>query len=56
MKASDRKLLEEKWSSIYDTSMYYVRMNSCKGVPATDGLQAGVEVTPGYPDTSVGTT
>ena len=30
--------------------MYYVRMGENKGVPVTDGLMAGTEVTPGYPD------
>lgn len=50
MSQSDRKQLEEKWGSIYDTAMYYVRMGENKGVPITDGLMAGTEVTPGYPD------
>lgn len=50
MSQSDRKQLEEKWGSIYDTAMYYVRMGENKGVPVTDGLMAGTEVTPGYPD------
>lgn len=50
MSTQDRKELEEKWSSIYDTAMYYVRMGENKGIPVTDGLKAGVEVTPGYPD------
>lgn len=55
MTASDRKLLEEKWGSIYDTSMYYVKMREHSGIPCTDGLQAGTEVTPGYPDSTSGT-
>ena len=50
MSQSDRKQLEEKWGSIYDTAMYYIRMGENKGVPVTDGLMAGTEVTPGYPD------
>jgi len=50
MSASDRKELETKWSSIYDTAMYYVRLGENKGMPVTDGLMAGTEVTPGYPD------
>ena len=50
MSQSNRKQLEEKWGSIYDTAMYYVRMGENKGVPVTDGLMAGTEVTPGYPD------
>ena len=49
MKQSDRKLLDEKWGDIYDNAMYYVRMGETNGVPNTDGLQAGYEVTPGYP-------
>lgn len=55
MTAADRKILEEKWGSIYDTSMYYVKMREHSGIPCTDGLQAGTEVTPGYPDTTSGT-
>lgn len=54
MSSSDRKLLEEKWDSIYDTAMYYVRLNKSSGIPATDGVLAGTEVTPGYPDTNSG--
>lgn len=54
MSTSDIKLLEEKWDSVYDTAMYYVRMGESKGIPLTTGLQAGVEVTPGYPDRSEG--
>ena len=56
MTSNDKKILEDKWSSIYDTSMYYVRMRDKYGCPSTDGLQAGVEVTPGYPDTNTGLT
>lgn len=55
MTASDRKVLEDKWGSIYDTSMYYVKMREHSGIPCTDGLQAGTEVTPGYPDSTSGT-
>lgn len=50
MSSKDRELLETKWSSIYDTAMYYVRLGENKGMPVTDGLMAGTEVTPGYPD------
>lgn len=50
MSSDDKKLLEEKWGTLYDNSMYYVRMKTDNtGYPATDGLLAGVEVTPGYP-------
>lgn len=52
MKASDKELLDQKWDDVYDNAMYYVRMGETNGVPATDGLQAGVEVTPGYPQSS----
>ena len=54
MSSSDRKLLNEKWDSVYDTAVYYVRMKETNGVPSTDGLQAGTEVTPGYPDSRAG--
>lgn len=56
MSAKDRKLLDDKWGSIYDTSMYYVKMREHSGFPATDGLKAGTEVTPGYPDSEYGYT
>lgn len=56
MKASDRKLLDEKWDSVYENAMYYVRMGETNGIPNTDGVQAGVEVTPGYPDSRSGIT
>ena len=56
MSRDDRKLLEEKWSDVYDNAMYYVRMNGTNGVPSTDGLQAGWEVTPGYPTVHEGIT
>lgn len=50
MTEKDRELINEKWGSIYDSAWYYVNLGINKsGVPATDGLQAGVEVTPGYP-------
>lgn len=51
----DNELLEEKWDSIYDNSMHYIRMYKNKeGLPATDGILAGYEVTPGYPLTNYG--
>lgn len=50
MSKDDIKLLEDKWESIYDNSMRYVRMGlNQKGIPVTDGILAGIEVTPGYP-------
>ena len=54
MSASDIKLLNEKWDSIYETAMYYIRMGETNGIPVTNGLQAGTEVTPGYPDRTEG--
>ena len=54
MTEKDRKLLDEKWDSIYDTAMYYIRMGETNGLPVTDGIQAGTEVTPGYPDNREG--
>lgn len=50
MSKEDIKLLEEKWQSIYDNSMRYIRVGlNEKGIPITDGILAGIEVTPGYP-------
>ena len=54
MKQKDRKLLDEKWEDMYETAMYYVRMGETNGIPNTDGLQAGYEVTPGYPTVQEG--
>lgn len=54
MNSADRKLLNEKWDAIYDTAVYYVRMGETNGIPTTDGLQAGTEITPGYPDSRAG--
>ena len=54
MNKDDKNLLNEKWDEIYDTAVYYVRMGETNGIPSTDGLQAGTEVTPGYPDSRAG--
>ena len=54
MNKEDKNLLNEKWDEIYDTAVYYVRMGETNGIPSTDGLQAGTEVTPGYPDSRAG--
>lgn len=54
MSENDIKLIEDKWDSVYDTAMYYIRMGETNGLPVTTGLQAGVEVTPGYPDRTEG--
>lgn len=54
MSKEDIKLLEDKWESIYDNSMRYVRMElNSKGIPITDGILAGIEVTPGFPTNSI---
>ena len=49
MSKKDIDLLEEKWESIYDNSMYYVRMQNNRKGYATDGILSDIEVTPGYP-------
>ena len=49
MTKKDRDLITEKWDSLYETSMYYIRMGKSNGIPVTDGILAGTEVTPGYP-------
>ncbi len=55
MSKTDIELLNDKWESVYDTAMYYVRLNNKDGTPATRGIDAGNEVvTPGYPDMSEG--
>lgn len=47
----DRKLLEDSWKNNNDLNSYYVRtMSNANGTPATDGIRAGQEVVPGYPD------
>lgn len=47
----DRKLLEDSWQNNNDLNSYYVRtMSNANGTPATDGIRAGQEVVPGYPD------
>ncbi len=48
----DIETLETKWQSVYDNAMHYVRLNNSNGMPLTSGINAGVEVTPGYPDQS----
>ena len=50
MSAKDRQLISEKWESLYDNALLYVKMGTNKnGVPITNGILAGTEVTPGYP-------
>ena len=54
MSQKDIQLLEEKWESIYENALYYIRMGETRGMPVTDGIQSGTEVTPGYPDRKEG--
>ena len=43
--------IEEMWSdSLETTGSYFVRSYNHDGTPATDGIRAGEEVTPGYPE------
>lgn len=51
----DRDLISDKWTTVYDESVYYVRSLSNQGIPSTDGIKAGKEVAvPGYPTNSMG--
>lgn len=45
------KELEDLYEWIYDNSTYYVRTftNQATGYPATDGIDAGQEIVPGFP-------
>lgn len=46
----DVKDFKDRWQSIYDNSMQYVRMPMNKdGIPSTSGLLAGIETIPGVP-------
>ena len=48
----DIKKVKELWQDHLETSnSYYVRsVNTALGTPATEGIRAGEEVTPGYPE------
>jgi hypothetical protein len=47
----DISKIEEMWTdSLENTGSYYVRSYNQDGTPATDGIRAGEEVTPGFPD------
>lgn len=47
----DVKKIEEMWTdSLETTGSYFVRSYNQDGTPATDGIRAGEEVTPGYPE------
>jgi hypothetical protein len=44
-------VIKDSWEYGQDYSRIYVRsFNKSNGAPATNGLQAGVELVPGYPD------
>ena len=46
----DVSKIQEMWTdSLETTGSYYVRSVNPDGTPATDGIRAGEEVTPGYP-------
>lgn len=52
MSKSDKELLNNKWESLYETALYYVKLGVNKdGLPLSNDLMAGTEVTPGYPST-----
>ena len=43
--------IEEMWTDALETTgSYFVRSYNSNGTPATDGIRAGEEVTPGYPE------
>ena len=43
--------IEDMWTdALENTGSYFVRSSNPDGTPATDGIRAGEEVTPGYPD------
>lgn len=50
MSRDDLDKIKEMWRDQFDTSTYYVRsFNRGDGEPATDGINAGREIVPGYP-------
>lgn len=56
MTKSDIELLKQKWDSLYDNAIYYMYLAKGNNMPITNGIQAGYEVTPGYPDINRGMT
>ena len=49
----DISKIDELWKDFRENSgSYYVRNMSNCGIPATDGIRAGEEITPGFPDES----
>lgn len=49
LSSEDKEILETKWESIYDNSMYYVSLRNNHKAATTDGILSDIEVTPGYP-------
>ena len=50
MSKEDLDKIKDMWRDQFDTSTYYVRsFNRGNGEPATDGINAGKEIVPGYP-------
>lgn len=48
---NDLAKIEEMWTDALETTgSYFVRSYNQDGTPATDGIRAGEEVTPGYPE------
>jgi hypothetical protein len=46
----DIEKIEDLWQDyLYSSDSYIVRSYSREGTPATDGIRAGEEVTPGFP-------
>jgi hypothetical protein len=52
LKREDIDKVKELWKDHldYSNSVYVRSYTNCEGVPATDGILAGEEVTPGYPE------
>lgn len=52
MSNQDIEILKDKWQDIYSNAIYYIRASRVAGSPNPNGLQSGIEVTPGYPSNS----
>lgn len=51
LSAEDRQYIKDSWEYGYDESPIYVRsFRNANGTPATEGLRAGEEIVPGYPE------
>lgn len=46
----DLEKFEETWEHSFNESSYYIRTTSSNCIPQSDGIRAGEEVIPGYPD------